>query len=658
MKRAKYFHLLSPAPLDLPEITNNIRSHLSDADLRKCTLVCTNWRLQFAPFLWETVHFSLDISEDDLLLKSCGHFIRQLFTYSLRDASLAKIANFCPNLTALELEVELLCNPASVAALYSSCNRLERLSIRQLNLSELGCDKRGLLLPLTTGVLSQLKELRLQGHGNRLHSPIYQTGMIFRCLEGCPLLQLLELSSVRLVDTEPEWSEASQTCFSSPNLAKPSTIRQDTQIGPSWLPWNKPIDLGPSNIKKMPAVGSDIQHDYPVTNTELPLNSAFRHLHLKTLIISSIYTNASTQTGVQFTSGLLQRAPNLTRLSVALSPIDLGDLALLCPKLKSVSFDNGFGQLFPFPKPRIGTYLGSPPGSLISLRTLQLVRCSLDVALLNSIESEFKQYGLRHLEISLCSGVDALALALFLGQCRSLETANLDRLLEKVPEDVLAPREPGEISRPQGTHPRSIRWDCTRIRYLDVHGNTGDRATFEHVLLDLVPRLPQLEYFGMNAAHVGWLMEMEPLRYASPQGPGGQSSHNNEAEPASANQGVNPQELLVNTMACPGATQPLPMTLFNAVKTLSIEAFHRRHDRFYAGVIVNPLTLEQVQYIYHAFPALEKIVYNSAVFPCSTQARDWLRSSPRQIEVAHRSRASIEAAALGEAMRHARCTTP
>ncbi|KAF9956644.1 hypothetical protein BGZ72_002611 [Mortierella alpina] len=650
MASAKYFHLLSPAPLDLPEIANAIRSHLSDADLRKCTLVCTIWKRQFSSFLWETVFFNRLESENDLLLKSYGHFVRQLFTYSLHATALAKIAEFCPNLTGLELDIEPQCDPAALVVLYSGCNRLERLSIRLLNSSELGSAQRAPLYPLTLGILSQLKELRLLGHGNRRYAPLYQTGMVLRCLEGCPLLQLLELSSVRLVDTVSEWDEASQASFSSPNSVKPYGIHQGTFPGLSWLPWNKPNIHRSFVASILPTTCCDLSHDTPSMDT-LPIpNSVYQNTHLRTLIISHIYTNASMQTGVLFTSGLLQRAPNLTHLSVALSPVEIEGLAFLCPKLKSVSFDNGAGVPLPYPTPRIDAYLGSPPGSLMSLRSLQLVRCSLDVALLDSIDNEFKQYGLRHLEITQCTGLDPLALASFLGQCHALETVSLDRFLEKIhPRDMLVRREPSEISRPQGTHPRSIRWNCSRIRYLDVYGKTGDKATFEHVLLDLVPRLSELEFFGMNAKHVEWLMAMEPLRYASSQGPGKSSS---VAETASANQGVDQQELLgtrAPSTECSSVAQPLPMTLFDAVKTLSIEAHNRRSDRLYMNRAESALSVEQVQYLYHAFPALEKIVYNSAVFPCVVKARDWLRQSPRRIEVVHRSRTSIEAAAMGEA---------
>ncbi|KAF9982988.1 hypothetical protein BGZ75_005549 [Mortierella antarctica] len=574
MRSAKYFHLLSPAPLDLPEISNNIRSHLSHGDLRKCMLVCTIWRLQFAPFLWETVYFNHHVSENYQLLKSYGHFVRQLFTYSLRDTALAKIAMYYPNLTALELEIEAQCNPASLAALYSSCNRLERLSIRLFDPKELGSAKRGPLLPLTMGVLSQLKELRLLGHGDRRYAPLYQTGMVLRCLEGCPLLQLLELSSVRLVDTVSEWDEASQTSFSSPNSVKPSATRRDALPVLSRNPWNNLRDRRSFTVMTAPDPSSDLPQDSPATDAT---PTVYQNPHLETLIISNIYTNASLQTGVLFTSGLLQRAPNLTRLSVTLAPIDIDDLAFLCPKLKSVSFDNG--------------------------------------------------------------------------QCRALETVTLDRFLEEIPRSILVPREPSEISRPQGTHPRSIRWDCTQIRYLDVYGKTGDKATFEHVLLDLLPRLSQLEFFGLNAAHVDWLMELEPLRFANPQAPGGQSSNSSVAERASANQDVDRRKLLAimtRSAACPRVAQPLPITLFDAVKTLSIEGHRRRPDRSNTNFANPPLTIEHVWYLYHAFPALERIVYNSAMFPCDRTARDWLRCSPRQIEVVHRSRASIEAAALGE----------
>ncbi|KAF9283137.1 hypothetical protein BGZ68_005527 [Mortierella alpina] len=648
MRSAKYFHLLSPAPLDLPEIANNIRSYLSHYDLRKCLLVCTTWKHRFAPFLWETLYCNQHLIENDLLLSSYGHYVRVLFTYSLRDKALAKIAKFCPNLTALELEIEGPCDPASLVALYLSCNRLEKLSIRPCDTLELGSIQRGPLLPLTMSVLTQLKELRLRGQGNRRYA-LYQTRMILRCLEGCPLLQLLELSSVRLVDTAAELHEASQTSFSSPNSVKPPAIHQDTLPGLSWLPWNKRSNHRSHTIMTASVTSSDLRHDPPGTDAMTTPDLVYQNTHLRTLILSNINTNTSSQTGVRFTSSLLQRAPNLTHISVALAPIDIEDLAYLCPKLKCVSFDNGAGQVLPFPTPHIGTYLGSPLGSLMSLRTLQLVRCSLDPAFLDSIQNEFKQHGLRHLEISQCTGLDTLALASFLGQCRALETVTLDSFLEKIhPSNMLVPREPSEISRPQGTHPRSIRWDCDQIRYLDVFGKTGDRATFEHVFLDLVPRLAQLEFLGIHVTHVGWLMEMEPLRYAKLQTPG---SSGNDAGLASANQDAHQNELLASitpSAACPRLIQPLPMALFDAVKTLSIETYNRRLDRSYMNIASNPLILEQVQYLYHAFPALKKIVYNAAMFPCNITARDWLRNSPRQIEVVHRSRASIEAAALGQ----------
>src|SRR5690554_4574350 len=108
MTTPKYFHQLCPSPLDLPEIICRIRSQLSISDIKKCTLVCYAWSVEFTPFLWETMYYNRKTLENDPLLERNGHLIRKLFTYSLDNKALRRISRHCPNLTGIELEIETL----------------------------------------------------------------------------------------------------------------------------------------------------------------------------------------------------------------------------------------------------------------------------------------------------------------------------------------------------------------------------------------------------------------------------------------------------------------------------------------------------------------------------------------------------------------------
>ncbi|KAG0203035.1 hypothetical protein BGX28_004561 [Mortierella sp. GBA30] len=655
MPRAKYFHQLCPPPLDLPEIINNIRSHLSNADIMTCTLVCSIWRLRFSPFLWDLVHFNRLIGDRDPRLETNGHFIRHLVTYSLHDRAIYTIAKFCPNLTGIELELETLQDPSSILTLYSSTSELERLTIRLNKPNERGRVQHALLMPLMQGVLANLRELRLIGLYNKMYAPVYQTDMILCCMEGCPKLQLLELSAIHVIDTDYEWEEAIRNTFNTLAATPPRVSRiapavsSSSWLPSSWLSWRK-VGNNPTMINPKPETFIEVD---PIPSCQ-PLDAPtpdpdYKSDYMRTLKLNNVYSNVRLLTGVSFTTKLLQRCPNLAHLALTTTSADIERLAVLCPKLKTVSFqeyNNGYVRIA---TPQMDSYLCSSSGSLMFLRILRLIECHVEDQILQSIQNEFKRYRLQQLEIANCTGMTPLGLATFLGQCEALERVSIDKLLGFVPESLLVQREPSWASRPQGIHPRAIRWDCSQIRYLDVYGITSSygltwsygmawsysivasKPTFEHVLLDMVPRLTALEFLGMNTIHVSWLMELEPLQYAVPQA----SLLMNQAHDSSPEQG----DPLLPSSSCE-EDDPLPMTLFATVKTLSLESSPRRHRQ--AGNTQHPiLTVEQAKYVYHAFPALEKIVYNCPVFPCSREAHDWFKKSPRQIEVLFRPKTAV-----------------
>ncbi|KAF9179419.1 hypothetical protein BGZ50_006947, partial [Haplosporangium sp. Z 11] len=595
MTTPKYFHQLCPAPLDLPEIICRIRSHLSISDIKKCTLVCYTWSVHFLPLLWETMYYNRINLENDPLLERNGHLIRKLFTYSLDGAALRRISRHCPNLTGIELEIEALDDLSSLSTLFSGIRRLESLTLRLSNLDTLGEVQRVILVPLIHGTLSQLTELRLIGTKSRRYTNIYQTGMLLKCLEGCPLLQVFELSGVRIVDTAHQWDEACQNSFSSSNSIAVPNRPASSVI--SWLRWGN-RDQSPSEVRvgtvSSRGAGITASSDTEATSSlELYSDEAllptdgFKHEHLSTLKLIDLYSNANTTTGVAFVSNLLERSPNLQHLKVSATSANLDRLAVLCPKLKSMSLENHdrhHGQ------PRIEAYLCADPEFLRNLRTLQFRKCEISSALLMNIQDGFKRRGLRHLEITHCQ-VSALSLANFLGQCESLETLWTDGLLRFVPTHTLPPRDRHSISGPQGSHPQSIRWDCSQIRFMNVCGNQGFRSSFNHLLLDMVPRLPMLEFFGMTTTQVEWLMDLEPLQYAGSHAPLhsiGDDQHaegpDHLASPSSSTTSGALATQPDSVHDLPSADQvSLPLGLFRSVTTLLIHP-------------VEALTMEQTKY--------------------------------------------------------------
>ncbi|KAK3834462.1 MAG: hypothetical protein J3R72DRAFT_452378 [Linnemannia gamsii] len=637
MNRPKYFHQLSPPPLDLPEIIDRIRAELSLTDILKCTQVCSIWSLQFSPFLWET--FRYNRLEDQDRLERIGQHVRQLITFSIRDSDLTTIAQRLPALTGVTLEIETLDDPSTLFEFYASAaSSLKRLSIQLPNPSELGSSQKALLFPVAQGALANLTKLQLIGMDNRRYAPMYQSGMILRVLETCTLLEYVELSAIRIVDTMKQWDEGYQNSFSSPNSIPVPTRRLAQQVPAStssWVPWK---------WNSAPPPGG---HAHPVTLFDCPSNIVakggelydaqrlpepkedFKCHNLRVLKLFNIYSRYAT--GLDFINQLLRRSPNLSQLYLKSAPASMVQLATWCPDLRLISLQD-YQQTQPYTQPQIGTYLSSPAGKLQKLSTVRLEKCRITTQDLQNVQVNLKQRGLKHLSVMKCEGSSSMAWANFIGQCEALESVSIDDLLSAYSNEMTlnvdAPIRTG-LRQQREEIPSAFRWECNQIRYLDIYGHHGREASFDYVFLVLVSKLPFLEFLGMNSSHVTWLMKMEPLQYAkAPRStattmiPG--SKEDKEEDPL---------------------REPLPLGLFESVKTLSLEASSRRDAYFQSSEKV--LTIEQVQYLYHAFPVLESIVYNAVKCPCMIDAIQWLKQSPRDIQVIHRSSTQMEAQLLG-----------
>jgi hypothetical protein len=648
MNRAKYFHQLSPPPLDLPEIIDRIRASLSLADLWKCTQVCTIWSQQFSPFLWETFHYNRFEHEDRL--ERNGHLVRDLITFSLRDSDLRSIARHLTALTGATLEIETLSDPTALFEFYASAANLRRLTIQLPDPSKLGSSQKALLLPVAQGALANLTKLQLVGMNNRRYAPppMYQSGMILRVLEACSRLEYLELSGIRIVDTIKQWNEAYLNSFSSPNSIPVPTRRSGSRTGihssssssaSSWFPWN---------WSRGPTPGSH-PHPHParlddrVSNTEIdgeelydaellpPLSKDFKYQNLRVLKIFNIYSKQSA--AQHFVNEILQRSSNLHQLYLKATPALIADLATLCPELRLISFQD-YQQDLSSPLPAIATYLRSPAGQLEKLSTLRLEKCRITTQDLQNIQPNFKQRGLKHLSVLKCQGSSAMAWANFIGGCEALESVSIDDLLFAYAnnEMVIDPANPirSRARQQRETIPSAIRWECNHIRYLDIYGHNGREGAFDYVFLVLVSKLPFLDYLGLNSAHVQWLMKMEPLQYAK------------ELGSTVAAQGDDNSEVTKEDYA----REALPLGLFESVRTLSVESDNRR-EKYFGLSSEGVLTAKQVRYLYHAFPALDTIVYNASTCPCLIDAIEWLKNSPRNIQVVQRTSAQIEAQSLG-----------
>ncbi|KAG0050451.1 hypothetical protein BGZ89_003838 [Linnemannia elongata] len=644
MHRAKYFHQLSPPPLDLPEIIDRIRADLSLADIWKCTQVCTIWSQQFSPFLWETFRYNRLEHEDRLERK--GHFVRDLITFSLRDSDLKSIARHLTALTGATLEIETLSDPSSLFEFYASASNLQRLTIQLPDPSELGPSQKALLFPVAQGALANLTKLQLIGMDNGRYAPMYQSGMIYRVLEACPRLEYLELSAIRIVDTIKQWDEAYQNSFSSSNSIPVPTRRLGSRVGTlpssssasSWIPWS---------WNRGPTQGSH-PHPHPprlhdrVSNVEIkgeelfdaevmpPYNKEFKCQSLRILKLFSIYSKQSA--GQNFIHEILQRSPNLHQLYLKSAPAYINDLAKLCPDLRLISLqDYQRGQ--PYAQPHIGAYLRSPAGQLEKLSTVRLEKCQITTQDLQNIQPNLKLRGLKHLSVLKCEGSSAMAWANFIGQCEALESVSIDDLLlafaNEMVIDVANPVRSG-VRQQREMIPSVIRWECNQIRYLDIYGHHGREGAFDYVFLVMVSKLPFLEFLGMNAIHVSWLMKMEPIQYAKEPG-STMAIHRDD------NSEVTKEDYL---------RIALPLGLFESVRTLSLESANRR-DKYFGGSSETVLTAKQVRYLYHAFPALNTIVYNSVKCPCLIDAIEWLKNSPRNIQVVHRTSAQVETQSLG-----------
>lgn len=370
----------------------------------------------------------------------------------------------------------------------------------------------------------------------------------------------------------------------------------------------------------------------------------FKSKSLTAMVLKNVFV--SSQGGHAFVTSLLTRAPNLTHLTLKSTPADVVDLDQLCPKLKTVNFDDFYSMNYS-PQPAIERYLSSSlvvgdggskavESKLLGLTSLRLNRCRATDDLLRRIQDDFVQYRLKHLEITSAS-VTSFGLATFLARCCSLETVWVDHLMAPLYQRTLPARD--RSRRAVGTTPvnsvastsnvntsaNAIRWECTQIRYLDVLGQ-GDKRSFDTIFLDLVVRLDKLDFLGMGSHHILWLMECEPLQYAK----------QNDTT-ATDSQTLDSKE--------EEEEEPLPLGLFGSVKTLALETTCRQAAYYPTSAFGSDLKLEHAKYLYHAFPALEKIVY-SCSFPFKVEAQEWLLNTPRRIAIVHRPKNEAHAVAI------------
>ncbi|KAF9116802.1 Trimeric GatFAB AmidoTransferase(AdT) complex subunit [Mortierella sp. AM989] len=690
----KYFHQLHPQPLDLPEIICRIRSHLSVTDIKKCMLVCVIWARHFGPFLWEVIYY-IRYSQKDSTFGKNGHLIQKLVTYSLRDNDLKAIAMCCPNLSALDLEIGTLENTSVLFELFTRANKLQKLRLQLLYPDKLFGIQCTILNLIAQGILSQLTELRLMGVDSQRYAPIYQTGIILRCLEGCPLLQTLELSKIRLVDTAEQQHEAEQKSFSSPNSSFGNILETRARgfgaTASRWLPWMKlakptiqspsplpsPVSTfsfkGKSQVIRGSELASLATHHKVLDEISLdkeisPPREDYKCKYLTTLKLRNLYVNDTII--LNFVAGLFNRSPNLSHLALASVPANIEFLATTCPKLRILDIERD-PKGPPFSPLNIGGYLKNLSADIASinpnipmrvesdtfilrgLRSLRLSGCMLSNLDLHSFPVDFIRYQLQHLELTRCSNITSLGLAKFLAQCWSLETVKVDQLMAPVGvQHLLAHRTRihGENSNSTGNSgavvadSKAIKWECGQIRYLDVCAPNGTEESFEHIFLDMVVRLGRLEFLGMSTDHIPWLMKHEPLRYADPPRP---STDSGDGEGPKTQTGNISPTGISNDNEFKDHGDLIPLGMLGSVKTLSLNVscvtpyYPLNYDR-----VIPILSVEQVSYLHDAFPALEKIVYSGNTFPCTKQARNWLLHTPRQIEVVHRSKDEVHKAVL------------
>ncbi|KAG0245902.1 hypothetical protein B0O80DRAFT_438093 [Mortierella sp. GBAus27b] len=681
LTKPRYFHMLQPQPLALPEIIDRIRSHLTIVDLKKCTLVCYTWAQCFGPFIWETFYYNRATHGNDPALQHHGRTIRQLYTFLLQDRDLGAITRHCPHLIGLELEMDKLQNPVWIYNLFNRITTLRRLTLRLSSPTSLSLRQRALLEPIAHGMLDQLTELRLVGIEHRRNAPVYQARTVFRCLEACPKLRLLELNAIRLVDTAEQWNDAAMNSFSSPTSVQVVKSRPSSSIF-SWIPWttseqpqvkvtpqsslapdDAPEPCSSSCWELMTSLSTDRNREAPNAR------EGYKSDTLSVLLVSNVYF--SSNPGPAVITSLLERAPNLTQLTLQSTPAHIDSLDTLCPKLKTAIFDDIHGANLP--RPALEGYLHSnkpieenhadPETTMMALSSLRMSRCWITDSSLANIQQDFIRYRLKRLEITQCNSISSLGLARFLGRCWSLETVWVDRLLMTVYPHLAYHRDRSRrrnvqssmvtTASPAGSTStananvtsNAFPWECTQIRYLDLHGPVGDKNTFDNLVLDLVARLDKLEFLGISSLHVHWLMELEPLRYPEQQVPCDATIEADNTSDTAIITSPNQDQSTPLPECSPMSEadqEPLPLGLFETVRTLSIEAGNRGYA--YQSIRNSILKLQHAKYLYHAFPVLEKIVYSSTDFPFEVEASEWLLNTPRRIETVHRPK--IEAHAV------------
>ncbi|KAF9202832.1 hypothetical protein BGZ49_007046 [Haplosporangium sp. Z 27] len=399
---------------------------------------------------------------------------------------------------------------------------------------------------------------------------------------------------------------------------------------------------------------------------------------LTTLKLEYLYGNLIVP---NFVGNLLKRSPSLTHLALVEVPANIEPLASLCPKLRMLKIDSG-PVCMPTSSPLIKEYLTDLaaamennyldldagidlsnttisdftriPASVESdtsvysgLNTLRLYNCGLLNTDFYDFPQGFKRHQLRHLELGSCYRLNSLGVARFIAQCWSLETVSVDNLMMPVGgAHLLAPRTRGNNSNNNDsssgvsvqTDSRAIKWECGKIRYLDVIGAKGIEQSFEHIFLDMVVRLDRLEFLSMRTDHVPWLMKHEPVKYIKRTGLPIDLEDGCQRSIETVDNTIDPRNRDDNEPEDQG--EPIPLGMFGCIKTLSLKVGDREPVRPKPVPLI--LSVEHVKYLHDAFPALEKVVYNGRTFPCTSEACDWLLKTPRQIEVVFQSKDEVE----------------
>ncbi|KAI7818570.1 hypothetical protein BC939DRAFT_506425 [Gamsiella multidivaricata] len=276
-------------------------------------------------------------------------------------------------------------------------SRLQNLAFKLLDPVRLDTIQCGLLEPIARGRLDKLTVICLTGVNDRMKASTYMTRTLLRCLQGCPLLQLLELNAIRLVDTAEEWSNAIKLPFSSPKSPPPFKVFQDLL---SRIPWRRSrptpnaSDAQVADVANVNAITQPRPSDIssrseaflpsdPLQETS-ELDEDYKAKYLTTIKLIKIFTKGphrihlypqTVQTGPKSHASDRQFNADQHRLQISESLNDSSKI------VGSSSEDALWSRL----------------------TTLRLVHCQVDDQMLESISDEFKRYRLKHLMVTDCA---------------------------------------------------------------------------------------------------------------------------------------------------------------------------------------------------------------------------------------------------------------